>query len=396
MSVLRSWWSHRQGLDGSLDGASSADVLARAGWARSVAGVGPYLTLFARAGTSRVDADAAVAALAIHELPSVRACTYVVPSDDFALALALADAVGDQEMKVALKLGVTEREIDALCTAVLAAVDKTPRSPDEIRTATGDASRSLGDAGKKKGISSTLPLALGRLQRAGDLRRVPVNGRLDQQRYSYVRWRPNPRKRAPFDATEAYTALAERFFGWVGPATVAEWQWYSGLGVKASSAILAPLGLVAATASSDRLLLPDDAESLRTFKAPKGAQYALVSSLDPLVATRRNLASLLDDADRVRDVGSDKLPVSLGSLSDLPSHAIVDRGRMIGLWEFDPEAQELVWTTFDGARPAALRRVVERTEAYVRDELGDARSFSLDSPSSRKPRLRALAAWRSS
>ena len=394
MNQLRAWWAHRQGLDGSLDGASPADVLARAGWARSVGGVGPYLTLFSRAGTSRAAADAAVAKLAIHELPAARACTYVVPADDFALALALAEAMGDQEMKVALKLGVTEREIDKLCTAVLDAVDKTPRSPDEIRAATGDASRSLGDAGKKKGMSSTLPIALGRLQRAGELRRVPVNGRLDQQRYSYVRWTPNPRKRSPFDATQAYTALAGRFFRWAGPATVAEWQWYSGLGVKASAAILAPLGLVTAPGTSDRLLFPDDAEALRTFKGPKGAQYALVSSLDPLVATRRNLASHLDDADVARQVVNDKLPVSLGSLSDLPSDAIVDRGRVIGLWEFDPEKEQVVWATFDGARPPALRAVVTRTETYVRDELGDARSFSLDSPNSRKPRLQALANMR--
>lgn len=394
MESLRAWWSHRQGLDGSLDGASPSEVLARAGWARSVGGVGPYLTLFSRAGISRADADAAVAALEIHELPAARACTYVVPSEDFGLALGLADALGDPEMKVALKLGVTEKEIDALSAAVLSATDKTPRTPDEIRAATGDASRSLGEAGKKKGMSSTLPLALGQLQRAGELRRVPVNGRLDQQRYGYVRWRPNPRGKKPLDATQDYTALAERFFRWVGPATTAEWQWYSGLGVKASAAILAPLGLVPAKGASDRLLFPDDADAFRKFKAPKSAQYALVSSLDPLVATRRNLASHLDDDDGTRKVVNDKLPVSLGSLSDLPSHAIVDRGRVIGLWEFDPDSGKIVWATFDGARPPALRAAVARTEEFVRDDLGDARSFSLDSPASRKPRLQALASWR--
>ena len=49
-AVIRAWWAHRQGLDGSLMGASAAHVLERTGWARSVGGVGPYLTLFARAG----------------------------------------------------------------------------------------------------------------------------------------------------------------------------------------------------------------------------------------------------------------------------------------------------------------------------------------------------------
>src|SRR5262249_8036207 len=85
---MQTWRAHRQGLDGALAGKSPAEVLEKTGWARSVGGVGPYLTLFARAGTSRAAADAAVAKLAIHELPSARGCAYVVPASDFALALA--------------------------------------------------------------------------------------------------------------------------------------------------------------------------------------------------------------------------------------------------------------------------------------------------------------------
>jgi hypothetical protein len=46
---LRAWYSHKQGLDGSLAGRKPADVLAATGWARSVIGSGPYLTLFSRA-----------------------------------------------------------------------------------------------------------------------------------------------------------------------------------------------------------------------------------------------------------------------------------------------------------------------------------------------------------
>ena len=70
MRDLRAWWWHRQGLDGSLGSAAPAEVLARTGWARSVGGANPYLTLFARAGTGRAAVDAAQADLAIHELPA--------------------------------------------------------------------------------------------------------------------------------------------------------------------------------------------------------------------------------------------------------------------------------------------------------------------------------------
>src|SRR5437762_1000824 len=104
---LRAWWWHRQGLDGSLQGKSAAEVLERSGWARSVGGVTPYLTLFSRAGIRRESADQSVAKLEIHELPSARGCTYVLPASDFALGLKVGESFGGGEMKVAAKLGVT-------------------------------------------------------------------------------------------------------------------------------------------------------------------------------------------------------------------------------------------------------------------------------------------------
>src|ERR1035441_2923153 len=113
---LRAWWWHKQGLNGRFQGAAAADVLAQTGWTRSVGGVGPYLTLFARAGTPRAVVDEAVASVAIHELPAARGCTYVVPAADFALALR-AGAGASSDMKDALKLGVTEKEVAKLCEA---------------------------------------------------------------------------------------------------------------------------------------------------------------------------------------------------------------------------------------------------------------------------------------
>src|SRR5450755_1940760 len=156
---LRAWWWHRQGLDGAMHGKTAADVLERTGWARSVGGVGPYLTLFSRAGLSREKVDAAVAKVEISELPTARGCTYVLPASDFALGLKLGQGF-DSDMKTALKIGVTQKEIDKLSDAVVAALEKEPLDPDGIREATGKAVRNLGEEGKKKGVTTTLPLAL--------------------------------------------------------------------------------------------------------------------------------------------------------------------------------------------------------------------------------------------
>src|SRR6476659_7271849 len=127
---LRAWWSHQQGLDGRLMGASAQEVLAETGWARSVGGAGPYLTLFSRAGLSREEADKALAVREIHELPSARGCTYVLPATDFALGLKVGQPFSGGELKVAEKLGVTAKEIDQLCAAVVDALAKGPLDPD--------------------------------------------------------------------------------------------------------------------------------------------------------------------------------------------------------------------------------------------------------------------------
>jgi hypothetical protein len=387
-SKLRAWWAHRQGLDGGLAGKSAAEVLERAGWARSVGGVGPYLTLFSRAGLSREKVDAAVANTEIHELPSARSCTYVLPTSDFALGLKVAQSFPG-EMKTAEKLGVTPKEIDKLCDAVLHALEKEPLDPDGLREATGKAVRNLGAEGKKKGLTTTLPVALGKLQVAGDIRRVPVNGRLDQQRYKYTLWRPNPLSNFNLSTEQAYTELARRYFAWIGPARIAEFQGFSALGVKAAKAAVEPLKLEPLAAGDDRLMLPGDRAKLEAFMVPKDPQYVLTSGIDSIVLLRRDPKGLLDAKDIERQVFAEKGVKPLGELPDLPSHAILDRGRIVGLWEYDTAADSIAWISFV-KKDKALEDAVARMEQYVREQLGDARSFSLDSPKSRAPRVTAL------
>lgn len=387
---LRAWWSHRQGLDGSLGGKPSGTVLEQVGWARSVGGVGPYLTLFARNGAGRARVDAAVASLEIHELPSARGCTYVVPASDFEIALRVNQGGSDEaQMRTARKLGVTDDEVVSLRTGVLKALSKGPLDPEELRKATGDLSRSLGEEGKKKGMTTTLPLALGQLQTSGDIRRVPTNGRLDQQRYRYVAWRPNPLQGSAPSTQALQTELARRFFRWIAPATVAEFQWFSGFGVKAAKAAIEPLDLVALEEGSDRLLTREDKDAFEAFRVPKEPMYSLVSSVDSMFLLRRNVPDLVAEGDSERKVFGEKTLLNAANLVDLPNHGILDRGRLIGLWEYDQPTESIAWTSF-GIKDKELEAAVRKTEKYIQEELGDARSFSLDSPRSRVQRIEVL------
>jgi DNA glycosylase AlkZ-like len=390
---LRTWWSHKQGLDGSLKKSGPSEVLEKTGWARSVGGVNPYITLFARAHISREAAEAAAARQEIHELPSARGCTHVLPASDFALGLKVGQGFGDEsEINIAIKyLGVTAKEIDKLMDRVLNALRKEQQDPRQLKGSVGGAIRNLGDAGKKRGITTTLPLALGRLQSLGKIRRVPANGRLDQQRFSYALWNPSPLEKFRLSAEEAYAELARRYFSWIGPASLAHFRWFSGLGAKVAKAAVDAAGVVPFDKETGLLIYPNDLEAFHKFQLPKEPQYALVSSIDSVVLLRRDMEPLIDDADRNRKVTGEKGTVVMGGLQDLVSHAILDRGRVIGLWEYDPSAEKIAWKSFTKA-DVKLKNVVAETESFIRDQLGDARSFSRDSPESRLPRIKSLRA----
>lgn len=308
----------------------------------------------------------------------------MVPERDFALALRCGGDAAQAPVRVAAKLGVTPAEIDKLCAAVVSALGKGPLDPDGLREATGSASRSLGAEGVKKGMFTTLPLALGLLQAKGAIRRVPVDGRLDRQRYRYALWNLPPVK---ISDEEVFIELARRYFRWIGPASMPEFQWFSGLGVKAAKAAMAPLELV--DAQDGLMLLPDEVTAFRSFRVPAKPDVRLMASTDALFLLRRNHVSLVEEADRARLVAGEKGPVPVGGIADLPNHAIVDRGRLIGAWEYDQSSETIAWMTFEKAGKGVLA-AVESTEQYIKEQLGDARSFSLDSPKSRESRIRAL------
>ena len=325
--------------------------------------------------------DAAQADLAIHELPAARGCTYLVPAGQFSLALQVGRSAPEADLPVLERLGAPRGEIESLCGKVLDVVGASPLDPAQLRDALGDAVRSLGEEGRKKGQSTTLPAALGLLQAAGEIRRVPVNGRLDQQRYGYVRWGAEP---TGLTDEEARTELARLYFDWIAPASLAHFRWFSGLSATAAKAAIAGLGLV--DVGGGLLAPPALADEFAGY-APR---YALLGGIDALILLRRDHASLLDPADAGRTLPREK---PLAAVADLPDHPIVDRGRIVGLWLYDPDAAEVVWWTFEPpADPAGLAAAVARTRAFIRDELGDARGFSLDSPKSRATRLAALRA----
>lgn len=382
----RQWGFVRQGLD-QVRAVYPSASLESTGWSRSVGGVNPYLALFARTGAAKDQVDRAGSAMELYELPSTRGCTYVVPAAHYALALRLAQGFVDRApLQTAVKfLGVTEAEVDLLQQAILDALGDETLMPNELRDQLGDKVRNLGEAGKKRGQTTTLSLGLAPLQTHGRIVRVPVGGGLETQRYGYRRWVNGPDPSA-ISLEQAMRDFARLYFSWAGPATVKQFQWMTGRTVAQCKQAIEDAGLVKVDA--DRYLAPELVDDYRDFRGEPD-RVVLVGSLDNLFHLRGDLESMIDPAAEGFQIPGDKGLLDASGLRDLTSHAIIRGGALVGVWEYEPSSGEIVALAFKDLG-AELREAVDVTHAMVREHLGDCRSFSLDSPASRQPRIDAL------
>lgn len=384
---LQTFWEDRQFSVGSASGEKCFELT---GWARSVGGANPYLVAFSRARTSFKDLDASCATVEVCELPAARSCTYVVPSAHFACALTVGASFGQAEIKTAEKyLNFSRADLDILCVHVLDALTAGPLDPAGLRLALGDKVRSFGEEGKKRGTTTSLPLALGLLQTEGQIRRISADGRFDSQRYRYEKWSSGPLSANRPSDDEADAMLAELYWNWTGIASMAHFRWFSGFTAKRALAAASSLDLQPIQPGSDLLARPKTLEEFGSWAPQKDGQYRFLSSLDNLILLRRDLPSVLRPEDVHRQSPAGSKGKAMGALADLDSHPIFHRGLVVGLWEFDPETSEIAAWTFVEPN-SELSSAKAEVEEFIREQLGDFRNFSLDSPESRKPRLRQL------
>lgn len=399
---LSAYRSQLQWLDNchiSEDRSTTRFHLEQQGWIRGVGSCTPYNHFHTRAGFSREQVDQAVANLEIYELPAARGCTYIVPKQHFAIALALAQFPGDEpKMDTGeRKLGFTWEQIDNLKSAVLSALKAGPADPRQLKAELGDKVKSFGADGKKYGITTDLPGVLQRLQKEGQIRRIPLDGRLDNERYAYTLWEENHLADFNLAKPELQAKLAQLYFNWIGPASLEEFVWFSGFSKRDARAAMEANQLLEWQPSyfgfqthTDSIESWQDSLTSDTRKPPESNPQFL-TCLDNLIMLTRNLALHIDETDQpfVAKIEGNEIPK--GSLFDLDNHPIFDRGRLVGLWVYDEPNQELIYSAWAGDKDLIAQRAIE-TETYIKEQLGDARSFSMDSTKSRQPRINLLRA----
>lgn len=363
------------------------------GWVRTLGGTEAYIALWARCpGMTRAKLDAAVRSGAVRVSPSVRGCIYVVPDEDRDLALQIArELSATRDERDAKKAGIRPGELAKLGRHVLAALQQHgPQSTDELRRALpANAIRSLGDAGKKVGVSSPLPPALRQLEFAGRIERTPIDGRLDSERY---RWQPAARDCASRDPADVRRELAARFFRAAGVASVDAFAAWAGIGKRDAAAAAASLGLSEVQVEGEQGLQLAAATRGAADRAAATEACALLPFADNLTALQDGLARFVEPEFhtlRLPGWGSKK-EVPLSDSANAALRPVLAGGGIRGFWEYDPDERCVVLGLFDDvAKPARtqLTDLADSLTKLLRDGIGHGRSYSLDTDDELRRRL---------
>lgn len=380
LAQARALWWHKQALAGS-DRRPLAALIGDSGWLRTLGGADAYLAARARRPTlQRAELDAAIAAGELCVRPAVRGCIYLVPAAAVPDLLALnAEDWRRQTEKDLARIGKTMKVVEALAPGVLAALTG-PMTTDALRKAMSGDIPSFGDAGKKVGLSSPLPLALRLLELAGKIERTLDGGRLDTERYL---WRKTAGKLpAPARDHESRVArVIDAFLGFAGPATLAQLSAWSGHPQRDLKAAIARLD--AAEVEVEGMGAAYLRRADLAVKPPPPRGTALLA-LEDNYLNNHGVAVVTDPRHHAFEVdlwGGTGKAAPLGKANHMLSRSIVVDGLIAGFWEVDPRSEGATWHTFEPA-PAPLARALDEltaaTARFLLDELGHARVFTLD------------------
>jgi hypothetical protein len=363
--------------------------------------VDPYLALFARAPqVAKTGLDGALAEQRLWIVPGVRGCIWLVNEQDVSLALRVSEAQArrrlDRDME---KLSVPQAELAEIGERAVAALADKALLMEELRAALPEGSvRSLGEAGKKLGHTTTLPAALRYLEWAGKLRRHPHGGGLDTNRYAWGLADKDTRTLgdAPSDAVGQAQELLARFLAWAGPATLSDFVAWSGLGKRVAQSALGasdPVAVEIEGLDETAYVLAEHASELDSVDGDDGTYF--LPGLDNLFSLRSNPAPLADPAHHELELmAMGKRTVTLAKAAWIEPRPIVHRGEWVGLWAWDPERAEVLMAplgTWSKVHWGAARAAADGLSEFIAGSLdGRAPTNSIDSDKRARERVEFL------
>jgi hypothetical protein len=313
-------------------------------------------------------------------VPAARGCIYAVPAAIVGDLMALNAATWRaQAAKELGKIGKTMKVVEGMAPAVLAALAAAPLDTNALRKALpAGAIPSFGDAGKKVGLSSPLPLVLRLLELDGRIERS-LEGGLDSDRYVWKRVSTKPVDRG--DVAPHLANVVDAFLAYAGPVTLAQISKWSGVPQRDLKPALEDAVTVTVEGIGEAYVRAGDVAVAKKAPPPSGIQ--LLAFEDNYLVLHGTLGAVADPRHHgiEVDIWGGSKPEAIGEADHVLSRSIVIDGLIAGFWEVDPRTSGAVWHTFDPA-PKALASKLDAATAdlakFLLDDVGTPKVFSLD------------------
>jgi len=387
LSHLNAWRIRRQFLDRPFGSKNLVELIKSIGWIYSPGCSTPYLSLWARMSPFRAE-DLNRFVFDDHkllQLETLRGCTMLVPRDQANIALRIRTRTFTELSKQARQqMPITDAEMEKLKGAILKSLHSGPKTSEQLQhVVPSNLVRDFGTELKRIGLTNSLSLAINLLKEEGKVLKQQSKRRLDTMDYSFVLTANILPEADPlnFRLEEACAQLADQYFRAEAPARVKDFAWWAGINVtdaiRGAGEIKPKLTPVSVEGTVDEFLISES--EVDDFFAVEPQEFVInfIPYRDTYLKGQREIVNRFISSEH-----ADK-PFSRwkGKVINDPLATIILSGRVVGVWEWSEDDDDIDLLLFDSVPKAAERAIHKRASElanFIRSNLGEVRLQGVD------------------
>ena len=387
ISHLNAWRVQRQFLDRPFGSKNIVDLIRSIGWIYSPGCSTPYLSLWARISAFRAE-DLNRLVFDDHkllQLETLRGCTMLVPRDQADIALRIRTRTFTELSKQARQqMPITDAEMEKLKEAILKSLHSGPKTSEQLQhMLPPNLIRDFGADLKRIGLTNSLSLGINLLKEEGKVLKQQSKRRLDIMDYSFVLTSSILPEADPFNLRleEACAQLADQYFKAEAPARAKDFAWWAGINVtdaiRGGAEIKPKLVPVSVEGTADEFLISES--ELDDFFAFEPPDFVInfIPYRDTYLKGQREIVNRFISSEH-----ADK-PFSRwkGKLINDPLATIIVNGRVVGVWEWSEDGDDIDLLLFDSIPKSAERAIQKRASelaGFIRSNLGEVRLQGVD------------------
>ena len=387
ISHLNAWRMQRQFLDRPFGSKNIVDLIKSTGWIYSPGCSTPYLSLWARMSPFKAE-DLNRLVFDDHkllQLETLRGCTMLVPRDQANIALRIRTRTFTELSKQARQqMPITDAEMEKLKGAILKSLHSGPKTSEQLQQMLPpDSIRDFGADLKRIGLTNSLSLGINLLKEEGKVLKQQSKRRLDIMDYSFVLTSSILPEADPFSLRleEACAQLANQYFKAEAPARAKDFAWWAGINVtdaiRGGGEIKPKLVPVSVEGTADEFLISEsELDDFFAFE-PQDFVINFIPYRDTYLKGQREILNRFISSEH-----ADK-PFSRwkGKLINDPLATIIVNGRVVGVWEWSEDGDDIDLLLFDSIAKSAERAIHKRASelaGFIRSNLGEVRLQGVD------------------